>query len=545
MADAEKRKIGPFTLEDKLGVGGMGIVYRATYIKTGQQVALKALAPDLTADHKVSKRFEREMEILQKLRHPNIIRYYGGVSSGAQQFYAMELLTGGSLDDVLKKRKRLDWKETVDYTVQIAKALEHAHNAGVIHRDLKPGNLMLSEKGVLKLTDFGIARDNAATQLTQAGKTVGTMAYMAPEQITGKTDITRKTDLYALGCVMFQMLTGRTPFESETQGEMLFKHLDESPPSVREYNINVPLQIDEFIYELLSKDPNDRPYDALSVQTRLEEIKTKVLADEAKRAAGATMVDAGGAATAQATQTTGKKKRKKKRKDGVEVEIPFWEKTWFLGACLGLFVAVVAWALMPKSALKLLADARPYMENTDQTQWIHAEKPLEELLKRYPQSTEGQQAREWKDQLEMYQKERVIEARIRRNADPESEGERLYVSALQFEKFGDRASALEKYEAMSTLLTDTPENRPLLSLARRQAQKIKESAGGKSDRVAFVTEQLEKADEDYLAGQTVNAREKWRSIVELYRGNEELRSLVTRASDRLLEPEAAIKKDRM
>ena len=541
-ADGDKRKIGPFLLDEKLGVGGMGIVYRATYIKTGQKVALKALAPDLTADHKVSKRFEREMEILQRLRHPNIIRYYGGVSSGAQQFYAMELITGGSLEDMLRVKKTLPWQEVVDYGIQIAKALEHAHNAGVVHRDLKPGNLLLNEKGVLKLSDFGIARDNQATQLTQAGKTVGTMAYMAPEQITGKTEVTSKTDLYALGCVLFQMLTGRTPFESETQGEMLFKHLDEAPPSVREYNQSCPASLDEFIDELLSKAPEDRPYDALSVQTRLDDIRTKVLDQEAKRAAGATAAGTMNA-TAQATQTT-KKKKKKKKKDGTEVDVPFWEKTWFLAGCFVLFLAGVAYAMSPRSAAKLQALAQPLMSSQDPAQWLEAEPYLDQLLARYPDTDQGKQARDWKDQLEMYRKERIIEARVRRNAEPETEGERLYVAALQYEKFGDRVTALEKYEAMSTLIEETPESRPLLNLSRRQARKIKEMAGASSDRVAFVTEQLAKGDQDFLAGNPVEAKERWRSIVQLYRNNEELKSLVHRAEDRLLDAGAAIKKDR-
>ena len=144
-AEPEKRKIGPFQIEDKLGVGGMGIVYRATYLKTGQVVALKALAPELCADPKIAKRFEREMEILKKLKHPNIIKYYGGVSTPNQQFYAMEMIAGGGLDVLLRKKGRFTWQETVDYAMQIAKALEYAHNAGVVHRDLKPANLLINK----------------------------------------------------------------------------------------------------------------------------------------------------------------------------------------------------------------------------------------------------------------------------------------------------------------------------------------------------------------------------------------------------------------
>ena len=192
----------------------------------------------------------------------------------------MELVNGGSLDDKLRKQGKLSWEQTVDYATQIAKALEHAHNAGVIHRDLKPANLLLTGDGTLKLSDFGIARDTQQTALTQAGKTVGTMAYMAPEQITGKSPISRRTDLYALGCVIFQMLTGRTPFESETQPELLFKHIEEEPPHVREFNMDCPLWLDRLVQELLAKEPEERPFDALAVQVMLDDVRTKVMEQE-------------------------------------------------------------------------------------------------------------------------------------------------------------------------------------------------------------------------------------------------------------------------
>src|SRR5262245_54209205 len=120
-----KRRIGPFEIEDKLGTGGMGIVYLATYLKTGQKVALKVLTPAMSSDEQLIKRFEREMEILKKLRHENIVRYFGGGRNGTQHFYAMELMGGGSLEQVIKKQGRLSWEQTVDYAMQIAKALEH------------------------------------------------------------------------------------------------------------------------------------------------------------------------------------------------------------------------------------------------------------------------------------------------------------------------------------------------------------------------------------------------------------------------------------
>ena len=168
-----KRMIGPFEVGSRIGIGGMGIVYRATYVKNGAQVALKILSPELSETESLQRRFEREVSILKKLQHPHIVRYYGGGKFGTQRFYAMELVTGGSVEDYLKIKKKLPWEEALDIAMQVAKALEHAHAAGVIHRDLKPANLLLTKERTVKLTDFGISRYTTATALTAAGKTVG------------------------------------------------------------------------------------------------------------------------------------------------------------------------------------------------------------------------------------------------------------------------------------------------------------------------------------------------------------------------------------
>ena len=194
-----KRMIGPFEVGDRIGVGGMGIVYRATYTKNGAPVALKVLSPEVSDSEALQKRFEREISILKKLQHPNIVRYYGGGRFGAQRFYAMELIEGGSVEQYLKDKGKLPWEEALDITMQVAKALEHAHEAGIVHRDLKPANLLITKTNQIKLTDFGIARDTTATALTAAGKTVGTYAYMAPEQIRGKPPVDKKTDLTRIG----------------------------------------------------------------------------------------------------------------------------------------------------------------------------------------------------------------------------------------------------------------------------------------------------------------------------------------------------------
>lgn len=523
--DSAKRRIGPFELDEEIGSGGMGKVYRATYLKNGMVVAVKVLAPDLTADEKIAKRFIRETEILKKLKHPHIVRYYGAGSTRAQRFYAMELVTGGTLDNLIREKGRLPWQEVVHYGIQIAKALEHAHHAGIVHRDLKPGNLLISSDGVLKLSDFGIARDTQATALTQAGKTLGTMHYMAPEQISGKQPVSRRTDLYALGCVLFQMLTGRTPFESNSQAELLFKHLDEKPPSVRDVDIEIPLWLAELIDELLAKDPQDRPFDALAVQVRLQEVEEKVKEQETRIRE---TTQEGQSALTQAHSKTRKKRRKKKA-----AKTPIYERTWFLATGLALVVLFIIWALLPPSEETLYARVKVHMDRPEPTEWIHAEQDLERMLMRFPDGKRAEQARLWLDQIEMHRAERRADTNIRFGRPPQSEAERLYVEAQQYEKFGDRLTALEKYDAMPNVIEMSDETRPYLNLARKRSQEIRASVGGDTDRSAFIRAQLDEAEKLYERGDALAAREKWQAIIRLYGNIPEFEAYTAEARERI------------
>ncbi len=527
---ATKRVIGPFELGDRIGVGGMGIVYRAVYTKTGTPVAIKILSPDLSSEESLQRRFEREISILKKLQHPHVVRYYGGGKVGMQRFYAMELVTGGSLERHLKDKQRLDWEEAIQYAKQIAEALEHAHTAGVIHRDLKPANLLITKDGKLKLTDFGIARDTTATALTAAGRTVGTYAYMAPEQIRGKPPVDKKTDLYALGCVLFEMLTGETPFASENQGEMLMMHLKEDPPRVTSLAPNVPIWLEELIFDLLEKEPEKRPFDALAVQVKLDEILTKV--EEQKSIAEATLR---GEVTRAASTTQGDlknllKKKKKKKKD----KSPFWEKAWFLSLCFLVFATAVGaftYTRMYPSENALLSRVEKITTGTDPGEWGGARADLEQMLTRFPSGPHAGKARDYLDQIEMNLAERQARKRLERGADPESEGERLFLDADRIEKFGDRQLALEKYESMVQLLKDE-KYRPYVMLAKRQIAKIQAEGTEGLDRVQIVNRALADAEE-LMMRDKIKARQVWQSIEKLYAGHSELGPQVEHARKRI------------
>ncbi len=267
----ESRWIWPFELLDKLGEGGMGVVYRARYVGNNRQVAVKLIPDEITADATALARFERELDLLTQLKHPNIVHCFGGSCATKQRFYAMEYVPGGTLAEHLQEKGRLNWETAVDFAIQICAALQYAHEHGVIHRDIKPGNFLMTKTGQLKLSDFGLASVVSAGRLTAAGRTVGTILYMAPEQIRGGS-INHQADLYGLGCVIYEMLAGTPPFSGSSAAEVLQKHLKEPPPHVVRTVLNCPLELDSLICELLSKSPEHRPATAADVSNRLNGI---------------------------------------------------------------------------------------------------------------------------------------------------------------------------------------------------------------------------------------------------------------------------------
>lgn len=524
------RLIGPFLIEKKLGVGGMGVVYKATYTKNGADVALKVLPLVLTANQKLVDRFNREMAILKKLKHPRIVQFYGGGEQDGQHFYAMEFINGGTLAELLVEQGRLPWQQVIEFGVQICEALEYAHEQGIVHRDLKPANLFLGQDGKLRLGDFGIARDSDATALTASGSTVGTQAYMAPEQITGKRPISNKTDLYALGCVLFEMLTGRVPFQGAASMEVLLKHINEPPAKIRTEVMDCPVFLEQVVMQLLEKSPDKRPHDALMVQVALEEVVARVAArtsamSQMTEGAGQSVIDMSQIPDAAQLRAMLGKKRKKRKATG-----PIWERSWFLASCLLVMLAGIAWSLMPASEETLYASALPLMQSDDPVQWQEAsDRYLKSLLERFPNGQHADEARTLIDKLEMHRTERGIETRLKLGQDPKHEAERLFLQARELERFGDNVTAREQYRAMIDLLAGREQDRSYLNLAKRQLALLENAGVGNVDRKQIVNDALKKAREQHLAGKTHAAEETWRSIIKLYDGKAEFAEEVAEA----------------
>src|SRR2546423_1273090 len=257
--------VGGYRIDELIGRGGMGLVYRVTNVALNRIYALKVLAPALAEDEQFRQRFKREMRIAASLHHPNVVGiHYAGEHDG-MLFFVMDFVTGTDLRDVLIQYGAIDPNRAVELLEQFSSALDAAHHRGLVHRDVKPANILITVKDGEEhayLTDFGLAKKfDTASGLTVKGSVVGTVDYMAPEQITGDhTDA--RTDVYALGCVFYQMLTGRVPFERDNSVATLFAHVHDPPPKLDgDLNETHPA-FAPVLEKAMAKDPSDRYFSA-------------------------------------------------------------------------------------------------------------------------------------------------------------------------------------------------------------------------------------------------------------------------------------------
>jgi serine/threonine-protein kinase len=249
------RTLGPYRIEALLGRGGMGTVYRAAVSATGEQVALKVLASDAALDARATERFRQEAELLAALRHPNIVTIRGELSrEGEHAFYAMELVEGRSLAKVLLERGRLESEAAVALAHAILEGLEAAHASGVIHRDVKPSNVLLARDGSVRVVDFGLARALDATRLTLSGQALGTPAYMSPEQANAQP-LDPRTDVYSAGVLLWELLAGKPPFAEGSPLAILRQHVEAPVPPLP---VPVAPGLEGVVRQALSKDPNRR-----------------------------------------------------------------------------------------------------------------------------------------------------------------------------------------------------------------------------------------------------------------------------------------------
>ena len=246
-----------YEIIEKIGSGGMATVYRAKDLVLKRFVAVKILRDEYTTDNEFIKRFNTEAESAASLTHPNIVSVYDVGKEGSLYYIVMELIKGKTLKEIIIEDGRMGWKWSVKIAKQIASALEIAHRNNIVHRDIKPHNIIITEDGVAKVTDFGIAKAVSNSTITAFGTTIGSVHYFSPEHARGGyTDA--KSDLYSLGVVIYEMVTGKVPFDADTPVSVALKHMQEKPVEPKELNPAIPQSLNDLIMKAMEKEPSMR-----------------------------------------------------------------------------------------------------------------------------------------------------------------------------------------------------------------------------------------------------------------------------------------------
>ncbi len=510
-------KLGSFRIEGTLGVGAMGVVYRAVHEATGKPAAVKVVNKEIAQRGKTYERFQREAEILKQFRHPNIVRFLALGRYSGTSYIAMEFISGQTLEQMLNDKGPLAWNEVVELGMQMCEALHYAHEHGVVHRDLKPSNLMVTDTGSVKLTDFGIAKDLDKTALTATGRTLGTAAYMAPEQIRGTPEVSHKTDLYALGIVLYQMLTGRPAFEGNSPVVLMHCHMNEKPPRPSAKVAEIPKALDDLVLKLMAKDPADRPWDAAAVGESLKTIHEKAAHGETVAMVWATQ-DGETATPSRGTETP-RKKKPGKGKGHSTFDWSDRSRNIFLLETAGLVLlllaigGVIGYILWPPSAPYLMAKAESLMASDDRHDWGTAIKDyVDPLDRRFPDNPYKEKTRGWRDQLvyaEAVGRVRMLQSPIntKLNQPVDAVEERwleLYMNVSAAEKNKDDLAVEKTWrELAQQYQSDSPKERAYKRLALATADAERKEIIQRRTRVAKL---LDQARADEAAGRTREAQ---------------------------------------
>ncbi len=267
-----KRLDDRYEIRELIGIGGMADVYKAYDLAENKEVAVKILKEEYLTNEDFKRRFRNESKAIAVLSHPNIVKIFDVSFGDRVQFIVMEYVDGITLKEYIEQQKVVTWKEAVHFTVQILRALQHAHDNGIVHRDVKPQNVMLLQDGTVKVMDFGIARFARDNGRTISEKAIGSVHYISPEQARG--DVTdEKTDIYSVGVLMFEMLTGRLPFDGDTPVSIAVKQMQEEAPKPRSINPDIPIGLEEIVVRAMKKDPDLRYQTASEMLRDIDEFK--------------------------------------------------------------------------------------------------------------------------------------------------------------------------------------------------------------------------------------------------------------------------------
>lgn len=542
--DEHPDRLGPYRIERRIGAGGMGTVYLGRHDETGERFALKVLPAALAREDGFIPRFRREIDSLRKLTNPHIVQFHESGVDGDLHYYAMEYVEGETLASRLVRDRRVSWRETVHIGIQICSALKAAHDAGVIHRDLKPSNLLVDTMGEVKLTDFGIAHVFAGTQLTADGGIVGTAEFMSPEQAKG-TRVTKQSDLYALGAVMYILLTGRPPFSGKTARAVMDGHLHGQFDRPRRYVPDLPHDVDDVVCQLLEKEPEKRPPDAYVLSRTLQQIISKIDLSSAISETAAAMptraanepqggdgVRGPGAATFVRDYVKAEVERTQRR----SAFSRFLDNTWVLLVLFALVVGTTYW-LWQSSALTAeehLEAAAAALEAAPGPNWLTArDEHLLPLLEEDPETWEPR-VRPLLDEIERYEFEQRFSRsdRLRVPVRPGNDAERFLLRAQRQRDAGDYAAALDTLTRLQRLLESTGTHEATLKLVEGTIDETRMDQLGKG-RDPLLENALKLAEQHLAAGEVDDAEELLADAANLYADDPDATSRIDELTARI------------
>lgn len=459
-------RFGNWILREELGRGTRGTVWRADAfeVREGEPAtaAVKVLDFSLAREPTFQQRFPGELLALHRLTHPNLARFYdAGVQSGLV-YYAAELAPGRDLAALLRDKTDLPWQRIFfRIAVQAARALKHAHHRSILHRDLKPANFILAEDGLLKITDFGVAKAFGEPPLALPAEPMGTACYLAPEHFTGKP-LTRRSDLYALGGVLYTLVCGRPPFHASTAAEYMHKHCYMLPDRPMHFVPRLPVEIDELICALLAKDPARRPATAAAVLDDLEKMQTRLERKGETVLGPPQMIDPTGIhapldfAAVKPLRAENDSTRRRER--------------MLRAGLLTLLFALVAGAILfaflrPRpSAEALWSRAAELIASENPDDWDTARDDyLAKLERWHPEAYVAEREAARRSILDRRELRRAILAG--ENASPTSAAERLYRRGLAFAQIGERESARQEWSRLIAEHATDPAERRWVTLA--------------------------------------------------------------------------------
>ncbi|MBT4865937.1 MAG: serine/threonine protein kinase [Planctomycetaceae bacterium] len=524
-------RIGPYSIDRKIGAGGMGTVYLAHHVESGQQAAVKVLSSSLAGESGLVARFSREIDALTELSNPHVIEIYESGVDEQTYYFAMEYVDGETIADRLKREKRIEWETVIELSVQICTALKAAHDAGIIHRDLKPSNLLVTGDDQIKLADFGIAQIFAGQKLTMTGGILGTAEFMSPEQAQGQR-ATKKSDLYSLGAVMYAMLTGRPPFTGKTAVEVLQKHRFNQFDAPRLILPDIPIWLDDVVCQLLEKDPDKRFPDAYVLSLRLKEIPRKVeLAGlQETRTAAPVVYNADGTTVAISSQPELGPGDGTLMRDLLRAEIDrqqqpsrvgrLLDNSWFLVAVLVVLIAGGYYALQPAELTpqQKFSAGEKLMQHPAGADWMTArDEFFLPLVADDPLAWEAKVAVHL-EQIQQYELElRLSPGKLKKKREPaRNDAERFLRLAQHYREIGDVGRSRNILTSLTELLDEQGEHQ----LYRDQAQKMLAELDGTTpstdNRGEILKSAMQRADEFANADKPNEARAIYESIIALY-----------------------------